>query len=132
MIPALAQTLRFWAARPGLLGLRVLHDRQNMLTDDRIDVLLEQVRNPLPEFRAWVQPASVASFVRGESHLHPSIQLADLIAGAGRAAAEAALGVRDYPVALDLIDMVRPLIDDDSLWGDDATWIRLMGHRLAQ
>ncbi len=73
----------------------------------------------------------VGELVRGDSDQHASLQLADVIAGAGRAAAESALGIRTDATAAGFIDVMRPLIDPDSLWGDDETWKRLTGRRLA-
>lgn len=130
LIPSVMQTIRFWAPPRGVRGLRVLHDRQNVLTDDRVDVLLAQLRAPLPEFRRFTPPVSVDEFVRGDSAEHPSLQLADVIAGAGRAAAEGALGVRTDPVATALIDIIGPIVAADSLWADKSSWRRMTARAL--
>lgn len=128
LIPALAQTARYWAGPGGLQGVRLLHDQQNLLRDDRIDLTLAELRAPFAEFRRFARPVSVGALVRGNSHDHASMQLADIVAGAGRAAAEAALEIRTHPVEVGLIDTIGPIIDVHSLWGDDWSWQRLTGR----
>jgi hypothetical protein len=131
LIPCLAESLRYWCTQPGMKGARFLHDRQNVLTDSRIDTVLAHVRSPHPEFLRFTPPVPVGELVRGDSAQHPSLQLADVVAGAGRAAAEFAMGIRDDPTAATLAEVMGPHISENSLWGDDASWERITGSKLA-
>jgi hypothetical protein len=131
LVPTLAQTLRYWSNQPGMSGARFLHDRQNLLTDGRIDTVLRAVKTPLPEFLRLAPPTPVGELVRGDSAHHASVQLADIVAGAGRAAAEFALRVRTDPTAGVLMKALRPSIAEESLWADDVSWERLTGRRSA-
>jgi hypothetical protein len=123
LIPALIESIRFWDARLRDHGrVMVLHDRQNLLSDQMIAVTRRGMRYPSLLTPVRPDPVLLGAFVRGDSKTHPSIQLADLVAGAGRIAGEYALGRRTDPVAKQLSQAVRPLVAAGSLWGDPRSW----------
>jgi hypothetical protein len=121
LIPAVIETIRDWYRRvPGVL--MVLHDRQNLLSDEMIADIRRGLCEPSPLISVMPAPVVLGTFVRGDSASHSSIQLADLVAGAGRVAGEYAMGRRTDPVAHQLSRAMRPYITEHSLWGDPKTW----------
>ncbi|MFF9704637.1 hypothetical protein ACF1FE_26145 [Streptomyces griseofuscus] len=87
LIPAVAQTARRWDRRVGRVS--VLTDEQQMLTDDALRTVHEYACAPVGmTLLTRERGADVAAVVRGSSVDHPSIQLADLLAGAAAAVAE--------------------------------------------
>lgn len=114
LVPAIAQTARHWAKRL-CHPVSLLTDEQKSLTDERLGLLTQQLRTTwgaTPSSRATA--IHLEHLLRGSSDDHPSIQLADLLAGATAAVAARHAGV-DSPAADDLWSAIIPLIDDQSL-----------------
>lgn len=114
LIPALAQAARYWAARIG--PVNVLADEQRSFTDQALAHIATQVRitwGATPSSRIRAQP--VRALVRGVSSAHPSIQLADLLAGAASAAASHALESQPSDAGKELWPLILPFLDPDSL-----------------
>jgi hypothetical protein len=82
LIPCVAACIHNRSMELGQLD--VLLDDQRTLTDDWLDTVADQLRGGgVPELRWVLARAKVGTVVRGESRVHPSLQLADLVAGAG-------------------------------------------------
>ncbi|WP_155056386.1 hypothetical protein [Streptomyces blattellae] len=111
LLPAIVRTAAYWSA--GGRTVRLVHDRQNMLTPDRI---------------AWIEESARRSgFGLGglrlvQAGLDPRVQLADFLAGIARKIASDELNGRGDPV---LTALVRPYVDAASVWGDERSWARL-------
>ncbi|GAB2871842.1 hypothetical protein GCM10027074_44370 [Streptomyces deserti] len=108
LLPAIIRTAAHWSAggRPVLL----VHDRQNMLTPERI---------------AWIEEtARSGGIVLGGMRLvaarqDPRVQLADFLAGIARKIASDELNGRGDTV---LTALLRPYVDPSSVWGDARSW----------
>ncbi|MER8073763.1 DUF3800 domain-containing protein [Streptomyces sp. NPDC094034] len=98
--------------------LRVLADEQRLLTDDKLDVL-ERGATAVGLVHGLIKGEHLQELVRGRSVDHPSLQLADLVAGAGRAVARWHDG-EDDPVGDDLRLVVAPLVDPQGLIMDEG------------
>ncbi|MFB6850602.1 hypothetical protein ACFCXS_38000 [Streptomyces sp. NPDC056373] len=104
LLPAIVRTAALWsgAGRP----VHLVHDRQNMLTPDRI---------------AWIEGTAR----RAGSHLaglrlvvardDARVQVADFLAGIARKIASDELNGRGDPA---LTALLRPYVDPGSVWGD--------------
>ncbi|MBP2400838.1 hypothetical protein [Streptomyces syringium] len=87
LIPAVAQTARRWGIRIGRVSL--LTHEQRMLTDDVLHTVLRFATSPSGMTLLTREPAApVHTIVHGSSARHPSIQLADLLAGTAAAVTE--------------------------------------------
>lgn len=99
----------------------VVHDRQAVLDSATVATTLHYLRDPLPEFRRFHGPVDIDDLVQVDSRDDARIQVADLIAGMGRALGMTALERSVLPTApLDFIAR-------SSLWADDASWSQLTG-----
>lgn len=124
LFAALAQSVRSWH-EIHKAPVRVVHDVQAALTDQRIAVLVGVLAHPTPEFRRSTPPVIVKAIEQADSKHDPRIQVADLLAGVGRVLANDALrGERGPRPAL-----LRPFIDLESIWSDDASWTVLTGRK---
>ena len=102
LLPAIVDTAAHWSAR----GRRVLlvHDRQNMLTEERI---------------AWIRRASrLQGLTLVDSREDARVQLADFLAGIARKIASDELNERGDP---HLTALLRPYVGASSVWGDDRS-----------
>ncbi|GGX19796.1 hypothetical protein [Streptomyces lomondensis] len=104
LLPAIVRTAALWSGdgRP----VRLVHDRQNMLTPDRIAWLEEAAR------RAGVGLAGLRLVVARED---ARVQVADFLAGIARKIASDELNGRSDPA---LTALLRPYVDPASVWGD--------------
>ncbi|MFF2780909.1 hypothetical protein ACFVU3_39200 [Streptomyces sp. NPDC058052] len=93
--------------------LQVLADDQRLLTDDKLDVL-ERGATAVGLVQGLIKQSHLESLGCGRSVDHPSLQLADLVAGAGRAVARWHDG-QDDPAGQDLHPVVAPLVDPGGL-----------------
>ncbi|MFE9813229.1 hypothetical protein [Streptomyces sp. NPDC005548] len=93
--------------------LQVLADDQRLLTDDKLDVL-ERGATAVGIVHGLISEDHLQDLVRGRSVDHPSLQLADLVAGAGRAVGRWHDGQDDL-AGEDLHSVVAPLVDPGSL-----------------
>jgi len=118
VMPAVFATAQAWHDATGV-PIRLVHDRQAVLTVEARNVLLRTGARPHPEFPF---PVPIWDIVLVDSRDDPRIQVADLVAGVGCSVGKGALTKQ-----LDdtLADAVRPAIVADSLWGDGASWLRL-------
>jgi len=108
LLPAIVHTIAHWSA--GGRTVRVVHDRQNMLTEPRIAWIGEQA------VRAGVGFAGM-ELVR--ARWDPRIQLADFLAGIARKTASDVLNGQVDPV---LVALLRPYVGPTSVWGDEDSW----------
>ncbi|KUO18294.1 hypothetical protein [Streptomyces dysideae] len=108
LLPSIVRTAAHWSAggRPVLL----VHDRQNMLTPERIAWLEETAR------RSGIGLAGVRLV---HARLDPRVQLADFLAGIARKIASDELNGRGDPA---LTELLRPYVDPASVWGDERSW----------
>lgn len=114
LVPALGQAARYWAERLG--PVHVLADEQRSLTDEALEYLGPQLRRSWGATPSSIVPGRpVRSLARGDSAAHPSIQLADLLAGAAATAVASGLGDQHSDAGDHLWPVIRPLIDPDSL-----------------
>ncbi|MFJ2564997.1 MULTISPECIES: DUF3800 domain-containing protein [unclassified Streptomyces] len=111
LLPAIVRTAALWSA-PGI-AVRLVHDRQNMLTPDRVDWLLRTARQ---------QGVALDGVELVHSRSDPRVQLADFLAGVARKLASDELNGYGDPV---LTALLRPYIGAASVWGDAPSWARL-------
>jgi hypothetical protein len=104
LLPAIVRTAALWSGdgRP----VRLVHDRQNMLTPDRIAWIEEAAR------QAGVGLAGLRLVVARED---ARVQVADFLAGIARKIASDELNGRGDPA---LTALLRPYVDPASVWGD--------------
>ncbi|MED7928175.1 hypothetical protein SMD20_28230 [Nonomuraea sp. LP-02] len=110
--------IRYWYQTSG--DFRLLHDEHSLLTPDFVMLMLRALWVTHPSLVGIAPKARVAYFATGKSSEHPSIQLADLAAGAGRVVVAAHLG-QITPTASILKSAFAPLIT----WGllpDSSFW----------
>ncbi|WP_105973100.1 hypothetical protein [Streptomyces geranii] len=112
LLPAIVRTAARWSAGGGAVVL--VHDRQNMLTDERIEWLKETAR--IDGLRLVV--------ARDDTR----VQLADFLAGIARSVASHELNGRGDAT---LTALLRPYVDCGrawgSVWGDERSGERLFG-----
>lgn len=111
LLPAVVRTAAHWSAggRPVVL----VHDRQNMLTPDRITWIEETAR---------LRGVRLAGFRLVVAREDPRVQLADFLAGIARKIASDELNDQGDPV---LTALLRPYVGATSVWGDVHSWARL-------
>ncbi|MHB9857247.1 hypothetical protein [Streptomyces sp. YIM S03343] len=103
LLPSIVETAAHWSA--GGRPVSLVHDRQNLLTPDRI---------------AWIEEAArrrgvvLAGFRLVHSRLDARVQVADFLAGIARRIADDALGGRGDPV---LTALLRPYAGGHPVWG---------------
>ncbi|MGW1278852.1 hypothetical protein ACWD4V_18115 [Streptomyces tsukubensis] len=98
--------------------LLVLADDQRLLTDDKLDVL-ERGATAVGLVHGLIEGNHLRDLVRGRSVDHPSLQLADLVAGAGRVIARWH-DDEDEPAGDDLHLVVASLVDPQGLLMDEG------------
>ncbi|GAA1668008.1 hypothetical protein GCM10009745_08010 [Kribbella yunnanensis] len=81
MVPALAETALFWSA--GERSIKVVHDEQSALTPHRVARLAGYLATAVVP-----APPPLAGVRQVDSRLDPRVQVADLLAGVARRAAE--------------------------------------------
>jgi hypothetical protein len=81
-VALLPDSLRHWYREIGR-PYRLLHDEHVVLTPRLVGQIMTGLAKRFPGL-PWGGKAELALFGVGTSHAHPSIQLADLAAGAGR------------------------------------------------
>ncbi|WP_406005308.1 hypothetical protein OG440_03360 [Streptomyces sp. NBC_00637] len=111
LLPSILHTAAHWSA--GGRPVRLAHDRQNMLTPERI---------------AWIEDAARVRGIRLAglrlvvSRLDARVQLADFLAGIARRIASDELNGRGDPA---LTALLRPYTGAAAVWGDERSWARL-------
>ncbi|WP_246090335.1 hypothetical protein [Nonomuraea deserti] len=111
LIPAIVRAVEFWGR--GGEPVSIVHDRQTTLTDERIARLRALLDGRLAGLRL------------AESFLDARIQVADVIAGVARRIAVDELAGRGDP---GFIALLRPYVDERSVWGDARTGALLGQH----
>ncbi|MFE2210665.1 hypothetical protein ACFW93_01655 [Streptomyces canus] len=115
LLPAVVATVRHWSAGgPG--PVRLVHDRQNMLTPQRMAWVAESV---------WPAGAGRVELRLVEARLDVRVQSADILAGIARKVASDELNGRGDAR---LTALLRPYIDTQSVWGDAPSWARMRGN----
>ncbi|WP_344604698.1 hypothetical protein [Streptomyces glaucus] len=111
LLPAVVATAAHWSA--GGQPVHLVHDRQNMLTPERI---------------AWIeQTARLGGIGLVEvrlvaARLDPRVQLADFLAGIARKIASDELNGHGDA---ELTALLRPYVGTASVWGDARSWAAL-------
>jgi len=111
LLPAIVATAAHWSA--GGRPVRLVHDRQNMLTPERIAWIATMTR------RAGV---GLAGLELVEARRDPRVQVADFLAGIARKIASDELNGRGDPP---LTALLRPYVGATSVWGDERSWASL-------
>ncbi|MFF4759489.1 hypothetical protein [Streptomyces sp. NPDC001292] len=109
--PAIVRTAVLWNEPP--TAVRLVHDRQNMLTPDRVDWLLRTARQ---------RGVALDGVELVHSRSDPRVQIADFLAGVARKLASDELNGYGDPV---LTALLRPYVGAASVWGDAPSWARL-------
>jgi hypothetical protein len=123
LIPCLPMIGRLWCRDTGAVSMLV--DEHRVLTDDTLDIITHnaapdiELAGPAMGVRRRPHSRAVRAVMRGISRAHPSIQLADLIAGAGQAVARRHAGAPS-PAGERLYAAVIPLISAESLVPHDS------------
>jgi len=118
LIAALPLIANLWSDEIGALSM--LTDEHKVLTDERLDIIARraaldvQPAGPGMGVRRRPPERAVRAVLRGVSRDHPSIQLADLVAGAGQAVARRHAGVPSPPGER-LYPLIVPVISPESL-----------------
>ncbi|WP_416981944.1 hypothetical protein [Streptomyces sp. T028] len=111
LLPSVLRTAAHWSR--GGRPVRLAHDRQNMLTPERI---------------AWIERAArregigLAGLRLVVSRYDARVQLADFLAGIARSVASDELNGRGDPA---LSRLLRPYTGASAVWGDTRSWARL-------
>ncbi|ANP56579.1 hypothetical protein AVL59_17860 [Streptomyces griseochromogenes] len=111
LLPALVRTAGYWSA--GGQAVRLVHDRQNMLTPERIAWIEERARQ---------EGIGLAGVRLVHSRLDARVQIADFLAGIARKIASDELGGRADAART---ARLRPFVGAESVWGDARSWSRL-------
>jgi hypothetical protein len=123
IIPAFAETIRHWVHREGVI--EIVHDEAKFLTANAIAHIRMGLLHPESLSDSYATRGIELPRIQQANSLDdPRVQIADLLAGIGRAAAEQALrGEGEH----ELLHTVRPMISPNSLWGDPASWAEIEG-----
>lgn len=131
LIAALPLIANLWSDEIGALSM--LTDEHKVLTDERLDIIAKmaaldvQFAGPGMGARRRPPERAVSAVLRGVSQDHPSIQLADLVAGAGREVARRHAGGLS-PTGERLYPFIVPVISPESLVPhDDPTRFATVG-----
>ncbi|MEU3982095.1 hypothetical protein AB0F77_18660 [Streptomyces sp. NPDC026672] len=111
LLPAVVRTAAHWSA--GGARVSLVHDRQNMLTPERIAWIEESARR---------EGIALTGVRLVESRRDARVQIADFLAGIARKIASDELNGRGDAV---LTGLLRPYVGAGSVWGDDGSRSRL-------
>lgn len=111
LLPAIVRTAASWSTggRPVVL----VHDRQNMLTEDRIAWIVAAARR---------RGAALTDVRLVAARQDARVQLADFLAGVARKIASDELNGHGDAV---LTSLLRPFVAAESVWGDEDSWARI-------
>ncbi|WP_439938536.1 DUF3800 domain-containing protein [Nocardia sp. N13] len=127
LFAAVTATAFEWADR-GSRRLHLLHDEQAALTPLRLETMKHYIVNPLPEFATRRSRITHLDIELKDSRTDPRIQVADLVAGVGRAYAEPLLNETKSIGCVDMPQFVGRL----SVWAHEPSWKVLTGQPLAR
>lgn len=122
LVPAITQTARYWydlKHQP----IRIIHDEQAALTEPRIQATLDNLRQPIEEFRYLHPGIRITGIAQVKSNKDSRVQLADILAGIGRNIANEALFGR----SAEQVSSIVAFVDRHSIWSDEASWGALTG-----
>ncbi|MFI1703821.1 hypothetical protein [Streptomyces griseoruber] len=111
LLPSVVRTAAHWSR--GGRPVRLAHDRQNMLTPERIAWIERTARR---------QGVGLAGLRLVVSRYDARVQLADFLAGIARSIASDELNGRGDPA---LAALLRPYTGASAVWGDARSWARL-------
>ncbi|MGC2999079.1 hypothetical protein ACPF8X_12100 [Streptomyces sp. G35A] len=111
LLPAIISTAAYWSA--GGRPVRLVHDRQNVLTPERVAWI---------ERTARLDGTALVGVRLVAARADPRVQLADFLAGIARKVASDELHGRGDPV---LTGLLRAYVDPESVWGDARSWTEL-------
>lgn len=106
LMPAIARAVEYWGG--GRHRVAIAHDRQTTLSRERVAQLQQET--------------GLARLELVDSFIHPRVQLADFLAGVIRKIASDQLRGEDDS---ELTALIRPYVDQRSVWGDLPSWERL-------
>lgn len=112
LLPAVFMTAAHWSAGSAS-PVQLVHDRQNMLTPDRIEWITEAARRT---------GARLGGLRLVEARLDPRVMVADLLAGIARKISSDELNGHGDAT---LTALLRPYVGSTSVWGDERSWARL-------
>ncbi|MBP2325783.1 hypothetical protein JOF56_006168 [Kibdelosporangium banguiense] len=107
-IPAIAQAVAHWSAEGDPVA--VVHDRQNLLTEERLLQLKQTLGGRLTGLRF------------ADSRDDARVQIADFLAGVARRIASDELNGHGDA---ELVELLRSYVDPASTWGDERSWAAL-------
>lgn len=115
---AIGQTARTWGERTGQ-DVIVIHDEAKVLTPETIESIKYHLVRPDIVAPSLVDGGVVVRDIHQvDSKTDSRVQVADLLAGVGRAVAEQALRGEGHQ----LRHCLQPMIDPQSMWGDVESW----------
>lgn len=124
LFASLGATTRTWYEQKGF-PVRVIHDQTSLLTNQRVETLRTGLAHAdLPV--QGIRPVILESLVQVDSKMDARVQIADLLAGAGRTIAEAALTGTPH----DLTEKLRPHLDKSPNWGNAPSFLTLIGNSI--
>lgn len=106
LVPAIVRAVLWWSDG-GRVPVRIVHDRQTTLTEERIAAI------------AALAGGRVTAVRLVDSRTDPRVQVADFLAGVARKVASHELAGHGDAV---LVALLRPYVDPLSVWGDDRSW----------
>lgn len=121
LFASLGMTARIWFERTGL-PIRMVHDETSLLTKNRVNTLrtgLRQANIPAP----GISPVTLRSVIQVDSKKDARVQVADLLAGAGRVIGESELAGSPHLSTAYL----RPHLHSSLNWGDSSSYLALTG-----
>lgn len=119
VLTAIGQTARAWSKRSGR-DVIVVHDEAKVLTPETVENLKYHLARPHLVAPSLADGSVVVRAIhKVDSRADARVQVADLLAGIGRAVAEQALHGEDHPLRHD----VQPMVDPLSMWGDVRSWM---------
>lgn len=121
LLCSIGQTARSWSTR--VTGsLVIIHDDAKLLSEPKIQEIKRELARPeniSPSFRGI--GVTVADIKLVDSRTDARVQVADLLAGIGRAVGEEALVGNRHP----LQQAARPLLDPEPMWGHVDSYLEL-------
>lgn len=120
LFAALPLAASYWSE--GKYAVGIVHDTQSALTAERIRLMVRALANPHPSLRKYWTTVNVKYLEQVDSRVDARVQVADLLAGVARVWASGELAGNSDPATAELL---RPYVDQYSLWGDEASWGRI-------
>jgi hypothetical protein len=117
LIPAIVQTVVHWGEDG--TPVSIVHDRQNALSEERIEQLKGMFSAPDPALPGSLLNGRLTSLRLVDSRSDARVQIADILAGVARKIASDALNERGDA---QLTALLQPYVDAFSIWADDRSW----------